>query len=483
MAGGVRPDNTYISNVLNPGIDKNIPAGSVDVVFDKSSGRAVGFMRNGAFYPLGVDPVEYDKQIKESPTFSGVDLGKRPTGPTGIAGEILSKGLAVTYNPSGGGTVVNDPNGDEVFIYLSTKPDAKGDYEVLIDNDYDKIRNKILSDANSTPGGINGLFSSLYASGLISKATFDSKDISSQEFNKGLAYAARSYSVKQVDNITIGGQKQIGGFTDYLGSNGGLGKPTSEPFYNSVTTLRQDAAEELDRYFMQYFGYGATKEQEDAYYLELRKLEKENVVKTTNTYDSSGRLISKNETGELVSETDKLLLLGKIAGKAIKGSNLEKIINSGAKAADSVNELIAYANKYGVELTQQDAIDYIGENLRKGLTLDSSKNKILKLSQIKYGNLSDVITDDISAYDIATPFVNRLSKLTGMAATSITVNNPLIQQALKNNGQKGTMNEADFDKLVKTNPETRAMWLQQPETKDEAASYLLNILQTFGEVA
>jgi len=36
-----RPTGTYISQVINPGIDKNIPAGVVDVVYSRD-GKAVG---------------------------------------------------------------------------------------------------------------------------------------------------------------------------------------------------------------------------------------------------------------------------------------------------------------------------------------------------------------------------------------------------------------------------------------------------------
>ena len=47
-----RPKGTYISQVFNFGVDKNIPFGFVDVVFDKS-GNAVGFEKDGKFYNLG----------------------------------------------------------------------------------------------------------------------------------------------------------------------------------------------------------------------------------------------------------------------------------------------------------------------------------------------------------------------------------------------------------------------------------------------
>ena len=47
-----RPKGTYISNVFNPGFDKNLPFGFVDVVYS-NDGSAIGFMRDGNFYKLG----------------------------------------------------------------------------------------------------------------------------------------------------------------------------------------------------------------------------------------------------------------------------------------------------------------------------------------------------------------------------------------------------------------------------------------------
>ena len=48
-----RPENTRVQNVFNPGIDKRIPAGFVDQVTDKETGKLIGFMKDGKFYNLG----------------------------------------------------------------------------------------------------------------------------------------------------------------------------------------------------------------------------------------------------------------------------------------------------------------------------------------------------------------------------------------------------------------------------------------------
>lgn len=48
-----RPENTRVQKVINPGIDKRMPAGIVDQVIDKETGNLVGFIKDGKFYNLG----------------------------------------------------------------------------------------------------------------------------------------------------------------------------------------------------------------------------------------------------------------------------------------------------------------------------------------------------------------------------------------------------------------------------------------------
>lgn len=66
-----RPQGTYVSQVINPGIDKNIPAGVVDVVYTRD-GQAVGFMRDGEFYELGDKPKAKKKATKKAPVVDTV---------------------------------------------------------------------------------------------------------------------------------------------------------------------------------------------------------------------------------------------------------------------------------------------------------------------------------------------------------------------------------------------------------------------------
>lgn len=65
------PKNTWIDQVINIGIDKNIPFGVVNTVVSKSSGKMVGFVRDGKFYELGATPT---KELVKKSTVTGFNI-------------------------------------------------------------------------------------------------------------------------------------------------------------------------------------------------------------------------------------------------------------------------------------------------------------------------------------------------------------------------------------------------------------------------
>jgi hypothetical protein len=56
---------------------------------------------------------------------------------------------------------------------------------------------------------------------------------------------------------------------------------------------------------------------------------------------------------------------------------------------------------------------------------------------------------------------------------------PTIQVALKNNGNKGTMNLTDFNRLLRNDPR----WARTRNAKQEASNYALEVLKDFGLMA
>lgn len=480
-----RPQNTRVVNVINPGIDKRIPLGFVDTVVDNNTGLLVGYMKDDNFYPLGVDAREYDEAqdaargqaIRQESTQA--ERGRVSLASNPLASQFGKYNLQVTTDPSNGNTyVAGVPAGTDVasehFIYVGANN------KVNVSPNFDVIRNAIIKDATSQPGGLDALMASMYSAGLISKDTFDRKDFSSPDFNKNLQYAIRNYSIDAIDDVEFSNAEKIDPFLKYLSGGGkksmaGTTRTTTE----SYITKRADAADDADRFFMQYLGRGATKAEEDAYYNALRELERSNIASRTATYDADGNLVSNVSTGELVTDLDKTLLLGKVAGKAIKGSKVDKLLEAGGQAAGDIQQIMSLASQYGLVMTQEDAMDYVSTNLRKGKNIEQTKNKLIKLSQAKYQNIANLIDDDVSVKDIASQYIYDMAQVLEVNPQAINVNDPMIQSALLNNNNKGTMSITEFNTMLRKDPR----WGNTTNAKNTAAQYALEVLTSFGLVS
>jgi hypothetical protein len=66
-----RPDNTYVSQVFNFGVDKKLPLGFVNVVYSKDTGLVVGYERDGKFYNLGENIPEKVTEPQKRKTYTG----------------------------------------------------------------------------------------------------------------------------------------------------------------------------------------------------------------------------------------------------------------------------------------------------------------------------------------------------------------------------------------------------------------------------
>ena len=126
----------------------------------------------------------------------------------------------------------------------------------------------------------------------------------------------------------------------------GVGGP--QVYYDEYVTKIDEAESDLNRFFVEYLGRGATDEEQKKYYKQLRALEKKNAkVTTTKGTDSGGT--SQVTTGEYQLDAEDILQLQRnIAGKALDGSDIDVVLKGGSKAAQDVNSTLAYAKKYGI---------------------------------------------------------------------------------------------------------------------------------------
>jgi len=372
-------------------------------------------------------------------------------------------------------------SGAEHFVWASKKgfvsklpgfSSATKNTVVEVDYSYNQIEKKILEDASKQPGGMQALFDRMLKAGLINKQTYNNKATESNDFTNGLLYALREYSKKVTRDYELSGIKEPITFDEYMDKQFTPAGPDVR--YSSITTTRDTAASDLDRFMMQYLGVGATKKQHDEYYKQLRALEKKAIVTTTSTETS------RNTAGEFIDEVDKMELMRKVAGKALEGSDIDTVLKSGAGAAQAVNGVLAYAKRYGINLNNKDALGYVANELKQGQgDLKKINSKILAISKATYSNLSDVISEDVSLAELASNYRYNMAQVLELSPDTIDVLNPTIQTALKNNGNKGVMNLTDFDRMLRNDPR----WGKTKNAREEASKYAYDILRDFGLMA
>ena len=344
--------------------------------------------------------------------------------------------------------------------------------DVQISAGYNKLEKLILEDAQKQPGGLQALFDRMLKAGLISKETYNSKSTTNNDFTANLLYALREFSKKTVRDYELTGIKNPMSFDEYLDKEFTPEGPRVS--YDSVTTTRDTAASDLDRFFMSYLGIGASKQQHDEYYKQLRALEKKASKVTTTTENS------QNVAGEFIDDLDRAELMRKVAGKALDGSDIDAVLKGGAGAAQDVNSVISKARQYGIKLSNQDALSYVANELRLGQKdLNKVNAKILSIAKSTYGNLSDSLSDEVTLKDLSANYIYNMAEVLELNPKDIDALDPTVQTALKNNGNKGTMNLTDFDRMLRNDPR----WARTKNAREEASKYAYEVLKDFGLMA
>ncbi len=412
--------------------------------------------------------------------------------------DVKAKGLSVTVDPNNGNSWVSGAEGDsqvQQYIYISEesrpteivggklrRSGSSSKPYTPSTSDFDAIRKRIIEEAISSPRGLKGLFDDLRGAGLrIPNNDYNRLDTTSVSFGQALSSALQRHTKAMVNDLEINKNTNPKSFFQYVREDlkdSGIGDP--EVDYNEYVTKRDEADSDLNRFFMDYLGRNASDEELNKYYKELRALEKKNAqVTTTKNTDSGGT--SKVTTGEYQLDTEDILQLQrKIAGKALDGSDIDVVLKGGSKAAQDVNSTLAYAKRYGVTLTNKDALNYVA-NSYKNNDKDTSKinAKILAISKATYSNLADVLSEDVSLNDLSANYKYTMRQVLEIPESQVDTLNPTIQLALKNNGNKGAMNLTDFERVLKQDPR----WGYTSNALETAAGYANSILRNFGLIA
>ena len=409
--------------------------------------------------------------------------------------DVNAKGLRVTVNPEDGGSWVSGTEGDsQVQQYIYIGPETRvplfmkekagqlvNDYAPST-SDFDGVRKRIIQDSIKSPRGLKGLFDDLRGAGLrIPQVDYDRLDTTSTSFGKALSYALQKHTKVMINDLEQNKNINPKSFFKFIQEDF-KDSDVSGPkvSYDEYVTKVDEAESDLNRFFMEYVGRGATDEEQKKYYKQLRALEKKNAqVTTTKETDSGGT--SRVTTGEgALDDADILQLQRNIAGKALNGSDIDVVLKGGSKAAQDVNSVLAYAKRYGVTLSSKDALGYVSNSLQNNDKDTSRINaKLLAISKATYSNLADVLSEDVSLNDLSANYKYTMRQILEIPESQIDTMNPTIQMALKNNGNKGAMNLTDFERALKKDPR----WGNTSNALETAAGYANSILRNFGLIA
>lgn len=433
-----------------------------------------------------------DAQITADGGTSGT---KQYEGDNDFVKDVNAKGLKVTVDPDTGGSWVSGTEGDsQVQQYIYIGPETRtplfmkekagqlaNDYAPSTSN-FDGVRKRVIEDSIKSPRGLKGLFDDLRNAGLrIPQNDYNRLDTTSESFGKALSYALQKHTKAMVNDLEINNNINPKSFFKYVQEDlksAGLGGP--QVSYSEYVTKKDEADSDLNRFFIDYVGRPATEEELNKYYKDLRALEKKNAqVTTTKDTDSGGT--SKVTTGEYQLDTEDILQLQrKIAGKALDGSDIDTVLKGGSGAAQAVNSTLAYAKKYGVTLTNKDALKYVSNSLRNNENDTKAINaKILAISKATYSNLADVLSEDVDLDDLSANYKYTMRQILEIPESQVDTLNPTIQLALKNNGNKGAMNLTEFERVLKQDPR----WGNTSNALETAAGYANSILRNFGLIA
>lgn len=417
-------------------------------------------------------------------------------GQSNFKSDIESKGLDITVNPDNGQSWVSGKDADsqvQQYIYISeaqftpspfTRPFESGavtNKYTPATADFDAIRKRVIDDAIKSPRGLKGLFDDLRNTGVsFDQDAYNKLDTTSTSFGAALSYALNKYTKKIVQDYKLpgGASKEPISFNQYLKTELKATGGSSDTKYDEFVTKIDEAEGDLNRFFVENLGRPASDAEVKEYYKQLRAAEKKAAQITTTSEDGK----RTTTTGQYRLDQNEILeMQRKVAGKALDGSDIDVILKSGGDAANLINGVMSEARNYGIALSPKDAKGYIAEQLKAGTAGDTKKlkSKILTLSKAAYSNLSDVLSEDVNLKELSGNLIYNMAQTLELNQDAIDVLDPTIQTALKNNGNKGTMNLTEFDKMLRND----GRWAKTKNAREEAANYAYEVLKDFGLMA
>ena len=310
----------------------------------------------------------------------------------------------------------------------------------------------------SQPGQLDQLKKDLIASGYLKES-----DKNGSNWIGAVDDLIIAHTRKSVVDVKYNGLKQpmtIDLFIKEKKTGTGTGGGTKT--YREYSS-RGDATRMLDGYFNDLLGYGATPEEEDAFYKELHAAE-----------DKAFRTVTDGRVGVggYLQDADRLLIAAKVAKKAIKNTNLDLLLKSGqgSQVAMDIADLQTTANEYGIDMPAAEALKYVVNGIGQKDYLLKQQERLRQLSMTMHPYLKEHITAGGTVKDVADQYAKRKAAKLGITITE-SIKDVDIMNAVATN-----MSTAAFDIEMQKKPE----WRFSSEAKQVADDFANTMLQTWG---
>ena len=369
------------------------------------------------------------------------------------------------------------PTGEFIVRYLYIAPNGT-DVEVI---DASSVVSRVKSAYGKNQ---EALRKSLYERGYMSEKEYVTR--SESGLNGAILKSSSEHSVEQVQRYTINGETKFSGYSNWLSGKsaytGGANIDTEK-----ISTPKSEADQDINEFLFDMLGRNATEDEKNKYFNAIQLAEK-NAKRKSNISGSTATTVNT-----LLTEEDYYRIKASILKPSVVGTPLEKITEGTGKIAQNVTTLKEYASAYGVARTTQDILNDVLDGMTVGGTLttgqlDQQKAKIRTLSKARYSNISNLIDEGVKVSDIANQFAYYKGKLLEIPDNAVSIFDEDIQAALDNKDasgktQGGVMSLVDYQKLLRTNPKTKPLWLKTTAAREEASGYALDILRMFGVMA